>query len=536
MALMEARSPFKSVLSGNPSLSPGFGRDIVELLEGLTKHIAGLPIDAELPTSTDRQRIPILKQHLKDVRDVQGALLSLSNNIQSSISSLEKQFSEIFLRDRYFQLPDDIFAMVFEFAGFDDFRTGTNVSHVCRRFRTIALSTPQIWTHIRPRHKRGLLIADASKVAGRSQHSGLGLTVEMQSFNSYAHEHVEYLQSMMSFVGMYSSRICALTLDLGTAHAAASKNKLWFTKLSLPSLTSLEINAPPSTTLEHFYTDWKMPSLRTLHGRNCFPDLPSNALSKIKSFSFEVEEYDIRKRNRVQWTLPELDRYLGRLFSVQELKLDFGCDSIHPWLDEPPSTKPELTVTLRSLSIRIQDHGYDSDRAVNVFQMFDYENLTSLSISLPSEAIPTICTLFSYVKLSFQRGNLNDLDIRIRPDYFRYGDLGESPRNTILSSFLQNNPKLESIYIESAGDDRQIFGFSNRIAALQLKNCQSFRKASKIVPGPDIIHELEEVFKRRGDSVDECLVLDGAKVSPLDEAELVKVPISDRVSYSLSIS
>ncbi|KLO09312.1 hypothetical protein SCHPADRAFT_573252 [Schizopora paradoxa] len=518
-----------SLQSVSSKLSPGFGKDLADTLEDVAEYIARLPSMTETPTS-DCKRISDLKVHLRDVRDVQRALVSLSNSVQSSMSALETQFFEVFIRERYAQFPDDILTIIFEFAGFDDFRTATNISHVCRRFRTIALSIPQIWTHIHPKHEHGLSTAEASKLARRSQPAGLGLTVEMQSFDSYALENVEYLQSMMSFISTHSSRICALTLDLGTAHVAANKNKLWFTKLSLPSLKSLKINAPPSTRLEHFYKGWEVPSLRVLRGRNCFPDLPSDVLSEIKSFSFSVEEYEVQKRNRVRWTLPELDQYLGRLHSVEELKLDFDSDLFHYRTDVPPSPKPNLKTTLRSLSIQIQEHDYGSRYAANVFKLFNYEDLTSLSISLPSEALPDICALFSHLKLAGQSGSLHNLDLRIRPEYFRYGDFRDFPRNAIISSFLEKNPKLENIYIESAGDDRQMFGFSNRLAAIRLKNCQSFRKIRQNFSGPDIIYDLEEVFKRKGDSVDECLVLDGAnlKTSPLDEAELLKVPISDR--------
>ncbi|KLO13123.1 hypothetical protein SCHPADRAFT_940693 [Schizopora paradoxa] len=515
-------------------LSPGFGKDIAELLKSVSKHITGLSVDAQQLSSPDAQRISNLKQHLKDFRDVQSALLSLSTTVQSSISVLERQFSEVFIRERYFQFPDDIFAIIFKSAGFDDFRTAINISHVCRRFRTIALSTPQLWTRIYPKlHDRlgGMFIEDAIEVAGRSKHSGLGLTVEVQSSSPYAIEHDD-LQDMLSFIDTQSSRISALILDLRTVD---SKDKLWPAKLSLPVLDSLRINAPPTNaaTLKHFYRNWNVPSLRTLHGYNCKPEFPPDVLAKIKTFSFAVEEHNGRRNYAVWWTLPELDHYLGRLSSLEELTLDFDCNPIH-YRTDPPSPKPDLKASLRSLSIRIQDHDYSSRYATSVIRMFEYENLTSLSMSLPVKALPDICGLFEFVQLAEQSGSLIDLDIRFRPEYLRPDDF-RFARYEILSSFLEKNPKLENIYIESAADDHQVFGFSNRLAALKLKNCQSFRKTRENAPGPDVIYELEDIFKRRGESVDECLVLDGSKLLPLDEAELVKVSISGRAPFNFPL-
>ncbi|KLO13127.1 hypothetical protein SCHPADRAFT_384038 [Schizopora paradoxa] len=331
-----------------PSLSPGFGRDIAGLLEGISKHIAGLPVDGEQLSLPDSQRISHLKRHLNDVRDVQRALTSLSNTVASSISSLENQFSALFIRDRYSQFPDDIFTIIFKSAAFNDFRSAISISHVCQRFRSIALSIPQLWTSILPKKGRGMSVENASEVAGRSQHSALGLTVEMQSFDPYANGHVDYLESMMSFISVHFSRISTLTLDLGTAHAVASKNKSWSTKMSLPVLESLKINAPPSTRLEHFYRDWSVPSLHILRGRNCMPRLPSDVLSKITYFSFEVEEYDSWDDNRVRWLLIELASYLNKLTSVEEVSMDFDCDQVHYRMME--DALPKLQTSQAQLS------------------------------------------------------------------------------------------------------------------------------------------------------------------------------------------
>lgn len=359
----------------------------------------------------------------------------------------------------------------------------------------------------------------------------------MQSFDPYANGHADYLQSMMNFIDMHSSRISTLTLDLGTAHTVASKDKSWSTKMSLPSLESLKINAPPSTRLEHFYENWSVPSLLHLHGRNCMPQLPPDVLSKIKSFSFEVEEYDSWNDNRVRWSLTELASYLGKLLSVEEVSLDFDCDQVHyrTMMEALPILIPKVKLEkLRSLSIKIQEYDYSCRYAAIVFLMFDYENLESLAIDLPSAALPNLSSLFYCTKWASRCCRLRNLDFRIRPAYcIPSYDHGESPRNKILSSFLGKDSMLENFYIECAGDDRQVFGFSNRLAALQLKNCQLFGKTRENSASPDIMYDLEEVFRRRGDPVDECLVLDGAISSPLDEAKLIKVPISNRVRISL---
>ena len=89
---------------------------------------------------------------------------------------------------------------------------------------------------------------------------------------------------------------------------------------------------------------------------------------------------------------------------------------------------------------------------------------------------------------------------------------------------------MKNLYFECPEDDHQVFGFSNRLAAIQLKNCQLFEYACEKSDGPTIVHDLEDIFRKRGELMDRCLVLDGAKLDPVEEAEIVRVPISDRVS------
>ncbi len=112
------------------------------------------------------QKIAEIKTHLEDLQRVRSALASLSASLESTIPLLEKQFSNVFMRENFARFSDDIFAIIFEFTGFSDLRSAIHISHVCRRFRAIALSNPRLWTFIRPREKYQL--EDAIPIAQRS--------------------------------------------------------------------------------------------------------------------------------------------------------------------------------------------------------------------------------------------------------------------------------------------------------------------------------------------------------------------------------
>ncbi|KLO13099.1 hypothetical protein SCHPADRAFT_383103 [Schizopora paradoxa] len=325
---------------------------------------------------------------------------------------------------------------------------------------------------------------------------------------------------------MQSSRISNLTLDLGILTTA--QDEATYSKMSLPSLDSLKVISKNWTTSQLSYKKWSVPSLRHLRVVSCMPDLPQSVLSKVKSFSFEVDD-------RASWTVGQLSQYLKQLLAVEVLEVDLDCDSSH----FPDVFDYHLKVdskALRSLSVTIQDHRYDYGRTEFVFRMFNYENLRAISIELPGEILPNVSQLLEYIGvingdfLITECPNLRNLDFRIRPMYNDQYYGSRNPRTEVLCHFLNRSRAVaENLYFEFPEDDHQFFGFSNRLAAIRLKNCRLSKYSTKEGDGPDIFYEMEGIFKQRGDSTDRCLVLDGAKSNPIEEAELVRVPISDRV-------
>ncbi|KLO13090.1 hypothetical protein SCHPADRAFT_382612 [Schizopora paradoxa] len=515
------------------TMLPGFGRDFGEKLEHVAKHFADLPSSMEQLTP-DSQKILALKQHLQDARGVQRALDSLSNALRSCIPSLESQFSEDFIREKHSKLPDEIFAIIFKFASLDDLQTTIRVSRVCRRFRAISLSIPRLWTTIRFKENfygKELPVANALVYAERSRPADLKLTVEFFYPRYISKDKIpRFAQSLFSFINMQSLRISNLTLDLEIL--TTTQDKSTYSKLSLPSLDSFKAIAAKSTISQHCYKKWSIPSLRHLHGVNCMPELPKSALSKVKTFSFEVQEGSFSD-DRVDWSLTLLARYLKQLLTVEDLKVDLNCETDH----FPDVFGSHLKVdlkSLRSLSVTIQDYKYDYDNTEFVFRMFNYEKLTTISIELPSEILPDVSRLLEHIGVKHQYlrftelPSLKNLDFRIRPTYNNQY-FSPNPRTAVLGHFLQRHTPAESLYFECPEDDHQVFGFSNRLAAIKLKNCQLFEYSYDDSEGPDIVHHLEDIFRQRGELMDRCLVLDGTNSNPVDDAELVRVPISDRV-------
>ncbi len=95
--------------------------------------------------------------------------------------------------------------------------------------------------------------------------------------------------------------------------------------LDFPVLQTLEMtfdnfasgrDALPDTA--NFYSQWTMPSLRTLRARNLIPVLPDPLLSKVMSCRLELD-YNTDLFAGGGWMWEEIVMFLGSLRDVEEL-------------------------------------------------------------------------------------------------------------------------------------------------------------------------------------------------------------------------
>ncbi|KLO08097.1 hypothetical protein SCHPADRAFT_621672 [Schizopora paradoxa] len=294
-----------------------------------------------------------LKQ--SNVLNARSLVASIVNHLDLGIGKLEFQTSKLFIQGNFARFPDEIFGMIFEFAGFDDLRSAINISRVCRRFRNIALSTPLLWSRI---HLRGHWIEEAKARADRTSSStpGLSLVIDYRSGHSSWSEY-----STISLPYLASLKLSASSLDFPDNGPTPQREDAW-----------------------QGFRNWNMPMLHTLHSVNIFPDLPASILSRIKTHSLEIEkEYD---DSYLHWTLSSLAGYLSQMTSIEDLTI-----SSLNLMDEhfPPEDIPKLEmISLRHLSLKFSD--YRKTNFKHFFDAFESSSLLSLSINVPSKCIPDL--------------------------------------------------------------------------------------------------------------------------------------------------
>ncbi|KLO05033.1 hypothetical protein SCHPADRAFT_1003086 [Schizopora paradoxa] len=471
---------------------------------------------------------PDLKAALEDMRDTRLLVATVVNNIDLAIRNLESQTSKIFIQGNFARFPDEIFGMIFEFAGFGDLRSAINISRVCRRFRNIALSTPLLWSRI---HLRGRWIEEAKARADRTRSSmpSLSLVIDARSGHHPRDTlYSDYRLVILDFVCDHALRITSLEMDLEYLYDGHSS---WseYSTITLPYLVYMKLSAFYSEfsdtdafaqreELWQEYRDWNMPMLRTLHSVNMFPDFPANVLSKIKTYRLEIrKEYD---DSYLHWTLSSLAGYLSQMTSIEDLTI-----SSLNLMDEhfPPEDIPKVQmVSLRRLSLKFSD--YRKTHFKHFFDAFESGNLRSLSINVPSECIPDLEQWSEELWNVHRFPTLTDVRFVIRP-LFNVGELRSDPRLTILDRFLAAFPKLQDIYFECVSDESHPFSFSNSLCAMHFKNCNLLDRWDQ----QWWISYCKSAYRKtHGEELDRCLILDGA-----DRGAYGRTPVIEKTANSI---
>ncbi|TDL18044.1 hypothetical protein BD410DRAFT_513226 [Rickenella mellea] len=91
-----------------------------------------------------------LRRALSEAKTCMVALQDIRHRLCRRIRTLQTRCTPLVLSDGLNRLPDEILAKVFEMGHnlSEDYDFSLTVSHVCHRFRAVALKTPSLWTRL----------------------------------------------------------------------------------------------------------------------------------------------------------------------------------------------------------------------------------------------------------------------------------------------------------------------------------------------------------------------------------------------------
>ncbi|TDL19633.1 hypothetical protein BD410DRAFT_841981 [Rickenella mellea] len=284
-------------------------------------------------------------EELKVLKAHKETLLRLCKSLQKRILILQTPCNDITRQAGIKTLPSEVLSQIFIFSyvGSRDNQQAIHLSHVCRQFRSIALQTPALWTHLH--NERPL--PETEEFLRRSGSSPLTTTCST-GLMYWPELFAEFLANISS----HSLRWSEVELRLEDARLITDNDERenglahYRPNLPLPNLTS--IHHTYSDDFFHsqwepwFDTPWLLPALRSYTAVNFMPK--SDILSgRITRFSVSWERSylldDLSYINLVSFI-----HILDEVKTLQHLSfsfIDIPFESQHN--DLPTATLPNVT-------------------------------------------------------------------------------------------------------------------------------------------------------------------------------------------------
>ncbi|TDL30175.1 hypothetical protein BD410DRAFT_834352 [Rickenella mellea] len=332
---------------------------------------------------------------LRDLKASRNTQLLILKATEDEICRLRKETSAVTLQRGIQSLPDDLIRAIFE-AGFTSYGCDgsgfdpVNVTHVDRRFRTIALETPRIWTRL----SNVSTIDQLEHQIERSK--AAALTISVMAFLDEG-EYPCTISEFLKITTPLSSRWQYFEYVVRAPDTAAEGNfgytcqaLLDYPNLDLPRLTSFlwqkyyYDESQDNLDLRTFFEDWKMPNLTDFEGLNALV----NATLIGPNLVFVTLEFDTVEPS--SWDLGDT---LATLASSPRLKyLCLKIGQIDSEAAEQAEFPPTHLANLVSLKHKLSGDT-NSPFSLKLFSALTVPALTNMSIVLDTY-IPIVDPMF----------------------------------------------------------------------------------------------------------------------------------------------
>ncbi|KLO14076.1 hypothetical protein SCHPADRAFT_332503 [Schizopora paradoxa] len=352
---------------------------------------------AEQAKVAHRRQRQAVRDLLKLPRDAASAFVEIGNHIFSQVRKLEERLGVEENADRLtlLSLPDEILAIIFRnavdgtrldeedsiYLPLAHVQASASLSHVCQRFRHVAISIPYLWNCTFNRMSTDLVemcfsrlsipiaevsVTTTSNLASiESSKSYLSTVVPFsQRWRRYEHEQLRFAIDRLKEVASFSRNLNAPhLLELSIVYSTAPLK-----------LTNGERSQADREAI-HYYSTWSCPMLTSVSTRNLIPVpymIPNSPSLKELDMSMNFE------RNTPKFSLGDLVSFLSSLVQLEDLTLQFfSLNSNIEEMDSPISTKVALS-SLRKLCINL--YRCDAEYVDAIFTSIRFPNIVSLKL------------------------------------------------------------------------------------------------------------------------------------------------------------
>ncbi|KAH8101347.1 hypothetical protein DFH11DRAFT_599918 [Phellopilus nigrolimitatus] len=324
----------------------------------------------------------------RQLEATKNALFLLARSCEQRLSVLKAEMQPYFLHSGIFSLSDDVLALVFEnlLLKRDKWPRVTPehcISHVCRRFRSISLGLPKLWSIVTSSMSEKWVETRLL----RSKTAGLAIDIYEEpcddAISRFGQQVVPHTHRWQSF------RL--VTRDSPTSYRTSNRElKQHFANLELPALTFFEVSSNAFTLEDDsndfdFYKSWEMPELRHADMTHHIPSDILHGSKTITAFDFafysDSSDLDIQKLMDFLSSLDNLTELSLRLLHYASHDLDL---TDHIVLSKVKSFKlttviPDtLKVTLTSVRMPALTKLYLEIREIGDFSVNEWLDVISL--------------------------------------------------------------------------------------------------------------------------------------------------------------
>ncbi|KAH8118177.1 hypothetical protein DFH11DRAFT_1741183 [Phellopilus nigrolimitatus] len=377
---------------------------------------------------------------LKDTRDTLSALLL---DVEHKLEAFRSEALPAIQHRGLSQLPDEILGSIFELCGDAELEHGKEefcnvVSRVCRRFHTIALNLPKLWTRVSNLHNPAELRLRLARSGNR------WLTVELSAYKGDDFE--ELRRSFLEIVLEHKVRWgeFKFLVDLGLSGFLEERKGFLINLgsattglevLSLTTLTIIDDYLPAdeyslaegdSRTID-FYRTWMLPSLSSVYLRGHVPEtaLWTQLTSDLRwkptittvQFTSEGTEGELNMLLRFLNTQPNLQDLSVSLRDFDEREFNFEGNLFKANLPNLQSlsltshsapiarkicralTAPNVEQFTLHLDLSLARYNFDAEQDLHMLLMYDLKSNSLKTLSLAVDTKQPIYTASTAILL-----------------------------------------------------------------------------------------------------------------------------------------
>ncbi|TDL20749.1 hypothetical protein BD410DRAFT_790397 [Rickenella mellea] len=317
--------------------------------------LCGVPRSrSELDALSDDESPTSSLQLLKDSKYCMATLGKVTDRLGRKIRRLEKRTMPGVLEEGIRRLPDELLANIFELGHLstDDGEYALQgVSHVSRRFRSVSLQTPIVWTRL------SVIYPNAEIQAFVSRSGQLDLEIDTFHLSS------SKLEAVLKILGVYSHRWSHLHLFDPAVEPAMERLGL----TTFPRLNYLY----HSCSVELF--TWAMPLLSHIECHCWYFRPGATFAAQVTKFEISFEDMDVVD-------IGGLSEALQSMTNLQDLSVQLAdCRSVEYETDSN-SLKPH-SIQIDKLTISMNE-GTLLEVAQGLYDVLSFLTATTVDISL----------------------------------------------------------------------------------------------------------------------------------------------------------